>query len=221
MAITPDEIIRSPRKTLAITIDASNRIIVRAPLTISEARIFTFLSEKESWIVKKKAEREGVGICLPPESLDKYALLLLGKTHTLSLADVKKIVYDEANRTIFLPKEKSQERLVKWLKENAKRIFTALTEDTAKRMGVSFRSVTITSTRGRWGSCSAENAIRYTFRLLYAPKDVIEYVVIHELSHVKHKNHSKAFWTEVEKYAPNWKECRKWLRLRGVLMEIF
>ena len=221
MAIAPDEIIRSSRKTLAIHIDAFNRIIVRAPFAVSEARILAFLQEKEDWINRKISERAGVCIRLPSDNLDGYTFLLLGKEHVISLINEKKIIYDEGRRTIYLPKEKSKERLVKWLKENAERIFLSLTNQTATRMGVKYKSVKITSTRGRWGACSPDDEIRYTYRLLYAPKEVIEYVVIHELSHVKHKNHSKAFWTEVEKYSPDWKIHRKWLHLRGSLMEIF
>lgn len=221
MAIQPDEIIRSRRKTLAITIDSLGRVVVRAPLFMSEARIFAFLAEKESWILKKKEERAGAGICLPPENLHGYELLLLGKRHVVCLADVKRVLYDEAAERVFVPLENSEKQLVKWLKKNAKEILTKATERAAKRMGVTYKLVSITSARGRWGSCSADNSLRYSFRLLYAPQDVIEYVVIHELSHVKHKNHSKEFWKEVEKYASDWKEKRKWLKMHGALMDVF
>jgi predicted metal-dependent hydrolase len=88
-------------------------------------------------------------------------------------------------------------------------------------MGVSYQSVSVTSARSRWGSCSGKNAIRYSFRLLYAPKEVIEYVTVHELAHTKHKNHSKAFWAEVATYVPDWKSKRNWLKTHGWLMEIF
>ena len=86
MAIAPDEIIRSSRKTLAIHIDAFNRIIVRAPFAVSEARILAFLQEKEDWINRKISERVGVGIRLPTDNLDGYTFLLLGKEHTIILS---------------------------------------------------------------------------------------------------------------------------------------
>ena len=219
--IQPDTIIYSKRKTLSIAIDPFGQLTVRAPKGYSRARIEAFLQEKETWIVRKKAEMTGAGIELPPENLHGYAFLLLGKETEISLSETKYIVYDKEGNRLFLPEKKSQEKLVKWLKENAKRIFSNVTEEWAKKMDVSYASVTITSARGRWGSCSAENALRYSFRLLYAPKEVIEYVIVHELAHVKHKNHSPLFWREVEKYIPDWKEKRAWLKKYSVLMQVF
>ena len=206
--IKPDEIIRSNRKTLSLSIDFFGRVIVRAPKRFSEGRIFAFIREKEDWILRKKAQMEGAGISLPPENLDGYKLLLLGNFCQISLTDEKFVRYDGENSRLYLPKIGATDRLKKWLKENAKRILSAVTQQTANRMGVQYKSVTITSAKTRWGSCSAENAIRYSFRLLYAPKEVIEYVTVHELAHVKHKNHSPLFWAEVAKYCPEWKTHR-------------
>lgn len=158
---------------------------------------------------------------LPPENLDGYTFLLLGKTCEIRLTNERYIRFDSENNVLYLPEKNARKRLVSWLKENAKRIFTQTSLETAKRMGVTFQSVEISSARTRWGSCSQENAIRYSFRLLYAPKEVIEYVVVHELAHVKHKNHSPAFWREVGNYVPDYKTRRKWLKERGILMQIF
>ena len=219
--IQPSEIIRSSRKTLAITIDSFGRLIVRAPLRCSEQRINAFLQEKEGWIVRKIAERKGAGIELPPENIHGYSFMLLGRKCKIYIADTPKVCYDGENGVVYLPTKNPKERLVKWLKDNAKRIFTQVAFDTAKRMGVTYQSVGVTSARGRWGSCSGKNAIHFSFRLIYAPKDVIEYVVVHELAHTKHHNHSQAFWAEVAKFVPDWKTKRAWLKTHGALMEIF
>ncbi len=219
--IQPDEIIRSNRKTLSISVDAYARLIVRAPKRCGQERIFAFLREKESWILKKQAERKGVGMSLPPENLDGYSFLLIGKDTVIRLTDGTRIRYDSLQNVIELPREKGREGLVKWLQENARRILSAVTEEQAARMGTSYKSVSITKARSRWGSCSVENALRYTFRLLYCPKEVVEYVVVHELAHTRHKNHSKAFWSEVESFVPDWKARRQWLKLHGILTEIF
>ena len=218
--IKPDKIIRSNRKTLSLSVDFFGRLIVRAPRRCSLIRIFAFIQEKEDWIYRKKAQMKGAGISLPPENLDGYNLLLLGKPCKISLTDERYVRYDTENHRLYLPKTNAKTRLQKWLKENAKRILADLTQTTASRMGTSYKSVGISSAKTRWGSCAADNAIRYTFRLLYAPKEVIEYVVVHELSHTKHKNHSAYFWTEVTKYCPNWQRHRAWLKQHGILMEI-
>ncbi len=219
--VEPDEIIRSRRKTLAITVDSFARVIVRAPLHCSEARIFAFLEEKKGWIAKQKEKMKGAGICLPPENLDGYAFLLLGKTHVIRLTDEKCVRYDEEESVVYLPESNARATLVAWLKKNAKRILADLTARTATLMGVQYQYARVNSAKSRWGSCSGENGIHYSFRLLYAPKEVIEYVVVHELAHTKHKNHSSAFWAEVGAYIPDWKAKRAWLKERGALMEVF
>ena len=218
--LKPDEIIRSNRKTLSLSIDFFGRLIVRAPKRYSDGRIFAFIQEKEGWILRKKAQMQGAGICLPPENLDGYALLLLGKPCQITLTDDRFVRYDTENHRLFLPQTNAKSKLIKWLKENALRILSDCTQTTAERMGTSYKQVAISSAKTRWGSCTADNVIRYTFRLLYAPKAVIEYVVIHELAHTKHKNHSPYFWAEVGKYCPAWREHRLWLKQYGALMEV-
>ncbi len=219
--IQADKIIRSSRKSLAVCIDRLGQIIVRAPKRLDEQYITAFLQEKEGWIRKKQAQTAGAGIIVPPENLDGYAFSLLGKTCRIRVYDGKKVLFDKENDLLYVPIEQSKERLIKWLKENAKRILTAATEKTAKDMGVSYKRVGISSAKTRWGTCTADNTIRYTFRLLYMPKEVIEYVVVHELAHTLQKNHSKAFWRVVERYVPDWKARRKILKAHGGYMEIF
>ena len=219
--IQPDEIIRSNRKTLSISIDPFGRLIVRAPRSCGKERIFAFLQEKQDWILRKKSERTGAGICLPPENLNGYEFLLLGKKRKIILLDTQKVGFDETTDTIYLPENGARERLVRWLKDNAKRILQTVTERNAERMGATFRKITVTSARGRWGSCSYDNSLHYSFRLLYVPKEVIDYVTVHELAHTKHKNHSRAFWAEVEKYVPDWREKRDWLKRHAALMQVF
>ncbi len=219
--IEPDELHFSARKTLSIRIDSVGRLIVRAPKRYPEKRIAAFLEEKREWIEKKQAERKGAAALLPPENLDGYLFPILGKATRIQLVESSRIAYDSEAGVLFLPNQSPQKRLVAWLKSNAKRVFTAVTQDAARKMGVCYQSITVSSARTRWGSCSAENALRYTFRLLYCPKEIIEYVAVHELAHTRYKNHSPAFWQEVARYLPDWKLRRKWLKAHGVYMQIF
>lgn len=217
----PDEIIRSNRKTISVCITPLGKITVRAPLRCNEERIFAFLREKEGWIAKHLRKTIGAGTRIPTENLDGFSFLLLGKMHTVSLVDGNKVGYDSENLRVFVPRVKARERLVKWLKENAKRILSEVTAKTASEMQVSYRSVSVTSAKSRWGSCTVDNAVRYSFRLIYAPNEVVRYVVVHELAHTRYKNHSALFWKEVERYEPRYRERRKWLKENGILMEIF
>ena len=218
--IQPDEIIRSNRKTLSISVDRTNRVIVRAPYRCGEERIFAFLQEKETWIRQRQAKNEGAKVAPPPENLDGYVFLLLGKPCKITLTNEQTIRYDKATHALFLPEKGSKWRLVQWLKDNAQRIMEEVTAHWAQRMQTEYKSVTISSAHRTVGSCSHDNALRYTYRLLYAPKDVIEYVAVHELAHTRHKNHSPRFWAEVAKYLPDWKEKRKWLHTHNALMQV-
>ena len=219
--IQPDEIIRSRRKTLAISIDLFGRLIVRAPLTCSKERIFAFIEQKERWIIQKRAEKKTAEVQLPTDDLNGYEFLLLGKNCKIILTNEDRIAFDKKAYVVYVPAKNAKERLIAWLRENSKRIFTTITEEKAKEMGVSFQSVDVSSAKGKWGSCSYDNKIRYAYRLIYAPIDMIEYVVVHELAHIRHKNHSLDFWLEVGKYIPDFKYRRKWLKQRGILLEIF
>ena len=222
--LKPNVIIRSRRKTLSISIDPFGRLIVRAPYKCSEERIFAFLKEKEDWIILKQYERESVKLTLPPENLDGYEFKLLGKTCRIVLTDEENIELKnglDGGELLYLPRKNAKERLVAWLKVNAKRIFTEVTQRKAAEMGVNVCSVSVSSARTRWGSCSYDNKIRYSFRLLFVPREMVEYVVVHELAHVEHKDHSPSFWAQVGAYIPDYKARRKWLELHAVLMEIF
>lgn len=219
--IYPDQIIRSNRKTLSISIDPFSRLIVRAPRRCSEERIFAFIVEKEAWILRKKSEMAGAGIELPPENLHGYSLPLLGEKYAVFLVDKERISLDTTQKRLYLPRKNSKERLVKWCKDNAKRILSVVSEQYASKMGVTYQKITVTSARSRWGCCTPDNCIRYSYRLIFTPREILEYVVVHELSHILQKNHSPAFWREVEKYVPDWKQKRKWLRVHGGLMELF
>ena len=220
MAIVPDRVVRTSRKTVSVSVDNLGRVTVRAPLRYTNERIAQFLADKESWILKHKQRIQGTGIRLPQETLNGYSLLLLGEAHVIELTDGGRICLDGENKRIYLPRENAEEKLRRWLKENARRIFAERTRSLAEEMGLTYQSFTLSSGRTTWGSCTGDNRLRLNFRLLYAPKPVIEYVIVHELCHILHHDHSKAFWQAVENVIPDYKARRKWLKDRGALLQI-
>ena len=221
MLIKPDKIIRSKRKTVTLTVDSSGRLIVRAPLQCSEARILAFIEKKSEWIQKHQAKHSVSQAVFPTENLNGFVFSLQGKRCEIRYHLGKRLTFDEENFILYLPQGKGEEEVRKWLKQRAKTVFTAVAYNRAMQMQTHYKAVCISSAKGRWGSCSSDNTLRLTFHLLYAPMSVIDYVIVHELAHTFHKNHGKDFWKKVEQYCPDWKIKRKWLKDHGYFMQIF
>jgi predicted metal-dependent hydrolase len=102
-----------------------------------------------------------------------------------------------------------------WYKEQAYEVIEKRVNVFSYQYGFSPRQVKISSARTRWGSCSPNGTLNFSWRLVMAPLEVIDYVVVHELAHLHVKDHSSRFWQEVEKIMPDYKDRRKWLRIHG------
>ena len=101
------------------------------------------------------------------------------------------------------------------LKKNAKIVITPRVEYLASRMGVSYERITLKLQKTRFGSCSTKNNINFNALIALMPTDILDYVIVHELAHLKQMNHSSVFWKEVEKVIPDYKNKRKWLKENG------
>ena len=100
-------------------------------------------------------------------------------------------------------------------RERAREVVSALAECEAERLGVAYRRIRIGGQRTLWGSCSAHGTLSFNWRLVLAPPEVVDYVVVHELCHLLVPNHSQPFWSLVERHRPGWREQRAWLREHG------
>ena len=216
-----DELVRSKRKTLSVSVNSLGKVTVRAPMRATQEQIERFVATHAQWIEKKKSVAKASGVQLPENGLAGYKLLLLGDSYELRLYAQTRVALDGENKILYLPEKNAEKRLIAWLKDNALRICTQAVEKQAERMGVCPASVSVTSARSFWGICTAKNELRFSYRLLYVPKEVFEYVIVHELAHIRYKNHSRSFWNEVAKYQPNWKEKRAYLKAHALLMRVF
>jgi predicted metal-dependent hydrolase len=105
--------------------------------------------------------------------------------------------------------------LAAWLREEAGRIISARSQDWAARIGARINRITIRDQRTRWASCSQKANLSFNWRLVMAPEAVLEYIIVHELCHLKEMNHSPRFWKWVARYCPDWREQRKWMDAHG------
>ena len=210
----PDQIIRSKRKTLSISINENAELIVRAPKRISDQKIQDFINEKENWITKNqsviKARAEDT-------AKDKNMLLYLGTLFPLKTDnDAKKISFNGEEFLAGLQnKEKTNKSLKTWYKNKFKEVAVPRLFYFAEKHNLQVNQVRIKEQKTLWGSCSSRNNINLNFLLIMAPLKVIDYVIIHELVHTIHKNHSVNFWNAVEEIMPNYKEAKRWLKENG------
>jgi predicted metal-dependent hydrolase len=107
-----------------------------------------------------------------------------------------------------------------WYRQRARQIFPERVGFYARRLDLAWKGIRITSARTRYGSCSADNRLSFSFRLVMAPYDVIDYIVVHELAHIKIKNHSKRFWEYIGKVMPDYRQRKEWLAKKGYLLDI-
>ncbi|MGN1106530.1 MAG: M48 family metallopeptidase [Huintestinicola sp.] len=207
------ELIRSGRKTLALTIDRDGKLIIRAPYRMPESSIEEFIREKSDWIEKhsaaasRRTEQKNERLSLPPENLP-----LFGRLTPVS----HEKPYGYIDGSIHLPENMTLEALMPYLRK----LYAAIAKETliprtyaaAERMGITITAVRINSAKTRWGSCSAQKSINLSRMLIAADPQLIDYVIVHELCHTVHMDHSPAFWQLVEKYIPDYKDRREGLK---------
>ena len=127
-------------------------------------------------------------------------------------ANQKKVLEREARLG---PVDRLSEEDLKALKKKAREIILPLVEDYAEIMGVIYGRVAIRAQKSRWGSCSRDGNLNFNCLLALCPEGAQRYVVVHELCHRRHMDHSRAFWLEVEEYMPDYREWRRWLKTDG------
>jgi predicted metal-dependent hydrolase len=219
MSIIPYKVIRSNRKTIALIIDNSANLVIRAPTKIRDNEIKNFIEKKKHWIADKQhkvstfAEKHSPVLIKTGEGL-----MYLGDTYTIIIDNVPDIQF--SNTHILVPDGYCREDVIKWLKKEANTILAERLVSYASLIGVQYSAFKLSEAKARWGSCSSKGNLNFAWRLIMCPITVIDYVVVHELSHITYKNHSSGFWARVKTVLPNYKEQQNWLKANQRLMEV-
>ena len=201
-------LIRSDRKTLALYV-RDGVVEVRAPFRAPKSDIDKFVASKENWIVDKLAKSNE-----RMEQRSNFALtygdyvIYRGKQYPITEKPGNRIGFDDA--CFYMPPNLTPDQIkyscVAIYRSLAKRDLTGKTLDFAAKMYVMPASVKINGAKTRWGSCSSKKSLNFSWRLIMADDDVIDYVVVHELSHIMELNHSPRFWAIVESVLPDYSE---------------
>ena len=218
-----DRIVRSKRKTLALEIACDAGLIVRVPEGASLDYIEKVVYEKRFWIQKKqKITREKYEKMAPKEFVNGEGFLYLGNTYRLSIVargDVP-LSFDKEfwlSRNYLL---NARQVFITWYKQEAYQKIKERLDWYSTLFGFKYNKFKITDARKRWGSCSVKGNLHFSWRLIMAPLKIIDYVVIHELVHLREKNHSKKFWSKVKVLLSDYERHREWLKVNGDLLVI-
>jgi len=220
---------RSNRKTIAIYI-RNGGVEVRAPLRMSIRKIERFIQEKQDWINSNLTESKELSKRKESFMLNYGDMVLYcGRQYAITPSSSGRFQNGEtsypggvSSNNFFIPADLPHEQIktacVKIYKILAKSDLTLKAYEYAAKMGVMLgvdirpSSVKINSAASRWGSCSAKKRLNFSWRLIMADEEVIDYVVVHELAHLIEMNHSARFWAVVERVLPDYREWRKRLR---------
>ena len=213
--MNPNKIIRSKRKTLSLTINENAELIIRAPKRLSIEKIQDFINEKENWINRKKRLIENQ---IKDVTSNHNKLLYLGNLFPIN-------VEQNASKELFFTGEEFIANSIdpdslslsikKWYKNKFKELALPRVAYFANKHNLMVNQVRIKNQKTMWGSCSSKNNINLNYLLLMAPMGVIDYVIVHELVHTIHRNHSTDFWDSVESIMPEFQEHKRWLKKNG------
>ena len=219
------QIVRRPRrKTAAIVIRPDNSVEVLAPPRMPVSLIHQFIDSKQQWVRKKLHERENRPSYTPKLFLAGEQFHLLGKPFTLVLQQEKRSVDMAGNKLLVShpnpQPENISRQLTRWYRKQSETHFKQRCKHFAETIRVRPHSVAVKAYKSRWGSCHIDGRVYFNWRLIMAPEWIIDYVIVHELCHLIHHNHSKTYWQLVESTMPDFRNAKSWLKLHGHTLEL-
>lgn len=218
MQIQISQIIRSHRRTVGLEINQEANLIVRAPRRASLTFIEEVVQKHQAWILRRQAiAKQRHQIAPPKQFITGEKFLYLGNQyplHMLSSAGAG-LYFDKAFYLAELQRNQAHKLFVKWYRTAAYQTLTDRATFYALQMGLNYRKIRLSSAKRQWGSCSIKGNLSFCWRLVMAPMVVIDYVVVHELTHLIHRNHNEKFWQHVANIMPSYQEQRRWLRQQG------
>ena len=208
---------RAHRKTLGLYVK-NGQVEVRTPHSVNHADIHRWVAEKAGWVKQRLHEQQQQAEEKPRISHGGH-LLFLGKPRTLQMIPGKPGI-QERNSFIEISHYANTNihtLIETWLKEEARLYLDERIADIAMQMAEThrIRNIQLRKTRSKWGHCTSQGVLQFNWLIIMAPPDVIDYLIIHEISHLQHMNHSRAFWERVAAFCPDYQNRRRWLKDNG------
>lgn len=207
------------KKNVSLEITNKGQVIVRAPKNLPKKELDKIIEKRYDWIIDnvKQVGLEN-DLIIGRKYIQGEKYYYLGEEYTLKYSDMEKI--DSINKIIYAKKENTKESLKRIYIDYAYEFINNKLEIFEKCFENNFKELRIRDIKSCWGKCTYNNIITFNFRLIMFKEEIVDYVIIHELAHMEHKNHSKYFWNEVEKFVPNYKILRKELKYNAKTMDL-
>jgi len=220
--IPVEKIIRSRRRTIGLEVTPAATLIVRAPLRAPAAYIEEIIRQKRSWILRKFDEMKQRPLSPCYEYAEGEVFFFLGRAYPLQVVNEGSITIERSDKLnisrTLMPDIRNQ--IKRWYREEAHKEIHARCMWFSMKTGHVPTTIRITDARQRWGSCTHKGGLNFSWRLVQAPPEIIDYVVVHELVHISQPDHSKKFWAKVREIIPDYEQRRKWLRENERLLKI-
>ena len=213
----------SERRTYGLYVERDKSVLVHAPLNKSKEDIEQFIEKKRFWIYTKLKHAQKYQKTIKKEFVSGSSILYLGRNYKLDITnDESNAIKFEDSRIVLSNKHKDDALKIfkNWYLQKASEKIIPRVEYYANNLGVSFNKVLISELRYRWGSCTPKNNLNFNWKLIKAPINVIDYVIIHELAHLLENNHTPKFWNIVKIQHSDFQTAKEWLKENGNLLEI-
>ena len=222
------EVIRTNRRKTASVKVVEGRVAVVVPRFTTKARVEELVAKKTRWIREKLLLQREHRPPKPKEYVSGECFTYLGRKYRLKVETgaTKSVKLRNGRLVVQVPplvqkrEQYVQSALVEWYREHA---LEKLREKVERYSGVvraKPTSLDVKTFKGRWGSCSSKGHVQFNWKIIIAPNRIVDYVVVHELCHLVHHNHSPQYWKCVEWVLPDYRECREWLKANGRTLEV-
>ncbi|MDO6802994.1 SprT family zinc-dependent metalloprotease [Wenyingzhuangia sp. 1_MG-2023] len=215
---------KSARKTVSIFVERDGSVSARVPEKLNDEELREILKAKEYQIFKNLAEWTQLNQnAVEREYVNGQSFLYLGRNYRLKFVD-DEIEGLQFIKNRFLINKKAQhqakELFVKFYKNKLQSKIHPIIEQYKTQLGVEPNQIKIMELQNRWASCTSSGNVNFHWKCAMAPIDVLQYIVVHELAHLIHLNHTSEFWNEVDKVLPNYESQMNWLKLNGAGMDL-
>ena len=221
------QVVRTTRSKSARLQVEDGVVSIIVPSALEQEKIQQLLKDKRRWIKEKLYLHQQQQPAPKRELLSGEAFPYLGRNYRLKIQTGKfqsvKLLHGRLH--VVIPKAMRLEHIIRemlthWYRMQAETRFKEKVKRYAPIIGVSPSGVSVKTFKSRWGSCTPKGEIQFHWKIIMAPHRIVDYVVIHELCHLKHHDHSPAFWKSVERLVPDYLECKWWLKEFGVGFEV-